>query len=36
MKLTPLEIKQQQFEKTLRGYDTADVQSFLSLVSNEV
>lgn len=36
MKLTPLEIKQQQFEKTLRGYDIADVQSFLTLVSNEV
>ncbi len=36
MKLTPLEIKQQQFEKNLRGYDVADVQSFLTLVSNEV
>lgn len=36
MKLTPLEIKQQQFEKSLRGYDTADVHSFLTLVSNEV
>lgn len=35
MKLTPLEIKQQTFEKGLRGYDTADVQSFLTLVSNE-
>lgn len=36
MKLTPLEIKQQQFEKSLRGYDIPDVQSFLTLVSNEV
>jgi len=36
MKLTPLEIKQQQFEKSLRGFDTSDVQSFLTLVSNEV
>ncbi|SMO59232.1 DivIVA domain-containing protein [Gracilimonas mengyeensis] len=35
MKLTPLEIKQQKFEKALRGYDTADVEAFLSLVSNE-
>jgi cell division initiation protein len=35
MKLTPLEIKQQTFEKSLRGYDTADVQAFLTLVSNE-
>ena len=35
MKITPLEIKQQQFEKSLRGYDVADVQAFLTLVSNE-
>ena len=35
MKLTPIEIKQQQFEKSLRGYDVADVQAFLTLVSNE-
>ncbi len=35
MKLTPLEIKQQTFEKGLRGYDTTDVQAFLTLVSNE-
>lgn len=35
MKLTPLEIKQQQFEKSLRGYDVAEVQGFLNLVSNE-
>ena len=35
MKLTPLEIKQQTFEKGLRGYDTADVQAFLTMVSNE-
>ncbi|HCD53646.1 MAG TPA: hypothetical protein DEQ34_14455 [Balneolaceae bacterium] len=35
MKITPLEIKQQQFEKSLRGYDVADVQAFLTLVSTE-
>lgn len=35
MKITPLEIKQQQFEKTLRGFDAAEVQQFLALVSNE-
>lgn len=35
MKLTPIEIKQQQFEKSLRGYDVSDVQAFLTLVSNE-
>lgn len=35
MKLTALEIKQQKFEKSLRGYDTAEVHAFLDLVSNE-
>lgn len=35
MKLTPLEIKQQTFDKSLRGYDPAEVQAFLNLVSNE-
>lgn len=35
MKLTPLEIKQQTFEKSLRGYDVSEVQAFLSLLSNE-
>ncbi|MDR9417541.1 DivIVA domain-containing protein [Gracilimonas sp.] len=35
MKLTPLEIKQQSFEKSLRGYDTGDVDAFLTLVANE-
>lgn len=35
MKLTALEIKQQQFERSLRGYDTAEVQAFLNLVSSE-
>ena len=35
MKLTALEIKQQQFDKSLRGYDTAEVNAFLNLVSNE-
>ncbi len=35
MKLTALEIKQQKFERSLRGYDPAEVQAFLSVVSNE-
>lgn len=35
MKLTALEIKQQQFEKSLRGYDTAEVQSYLNLIASE-
>ncbi len=35
MKLTALEIKQQKFEKSLRGYDKDEVQAFLNLMSNE-
>jgi cell division initiation protein len=35
MKLSALEIKQQNFAKSLRGYDAAEVQSFLNVVSNE-
>lgn len=34
-KLTALEIKQQQFEKSLRGYDVSEVQAYLSLIANE-
>ncbi|TVQ03981.1 MAG: DivIVA domain-containing protein [Balneolaceae bacterium] len=35
MKLTALEIKQQQFEKSLRGYDPGEVNSFLNLLASE-
>lgn len=35
MKLTALEIKQQEFDKSLRGYDKDEVKAFLNLVSNE-
>lgn len=35
MKLTALEIKQQKFEKAFRGFDPAEVQSFLNVLSNE-
>lgn len=35
MKLTALEIKQQTFEKSIRGYDKAEVEAFLNLMSNE-
>lgn len=35
MKLTALEIKQQNFDKSLRGYDKAEVEAFLNLMSNE-
>ncbi len=36
MKLTPLEIKQHRFDKSLRGYDVNEVHSFLELVATEV
>ncbi len=36
MKITPLEIKNQQFKKSMRGYDHIEVESFLEMVSNEV
>lgn len=35
MNLTALEIKQQTFEKSLRGYDMTEVKSFLNVVSSE-
>ena len=35
MKLTPLEIKKQEFKKVLRGYDPLEVDAFLDLLSNE-
>ena len=35
MKLTALEIKQQNFEKSLRGYDIGEVTAFLNVVANE-
>lgn len=35
MKLSALEIKQQSFAKSMRGYDVAEVQSFLNVISNE-
>lgn len=35
MKLSALEIKQQEFEKTFRGYDTNEVHAFLNIVATE-
>lgn len=35
MNLTALEIKQQQFEKSLRGYDVSEVKAYLNLVASE-
>jgi len=35
MKLTPLDIQQQQFKKRLRGFDRKEVEIFLELVRTE-
>ncbi len=35
MKLTPLDLRKQQFGKTFRGYDTDEVRSFLDLVARQ-
>jgi cell division initiation protein len=35
LKLSPLEIKQQEFKKVMRGYDPVEVDTFLDLVGNE-
>ncbi len=36
MKITPLEIKRQQFKKVMRGYDSVEVETFLDMVSNDL
>jgi len=33
--ITPLDIKKQTFERTLRGYNTEEVEDFLSMISVE-
>ncbi len=35
MKLTPLDIKKQEFKKVLRGFDTVEVDAFLDTLSAE-
>jgi len=35
MKLTPLDIKKQRFALKMRGFDPAEVESFLEMVANE-
>jgi cell division initiation protein len=35
MKITPLDILQKSFSRTLRGYDRAEVEAFLQLVATE-
>lgn len=36
MRITALEIKKQEFKKSLRGYDVNEVEAFLDTVANEV
>lgn len=35
MKLTPLDIKKQEFKKTMRGYDPIEVEAFLEMIAEE-
>lgn len=35
MKLTPLDIKKQEFKRTLRGYDPVEVDTFMDMVAAE-
>jgi cell division initiation protein len=35
MKLTPLDIRKQEFKKVLRGYDTVEVDTFMDMMANE-
>jgi cell division initiation protein len=35
MRITPIEIRQKEFEKKLRGYDKDDVNAFLKTLSSE-
>jgi len=35
LKITPLEIKQQEFKRVMRGYDTVEVDTFLDMVGAE-
>lgn len=35
MKLTPIEIKNQEFKKGMRGYDTVEVETFIELIADK-
>lgn len=35
MKLTPLDIKKQEFKKVMRGYDTVEVDTFMEMMAGE-
>jgi len=36
MKLTPLDVKKQEFKKVIRGFDPVEVETFLGMVANEM
>jgi cell division initiation protein len=36
MKLTPLDIRKQEFKRTMRGFDSEEVEAFLSMVADEL
>jgi cell division initiation protein len=36
MKLTPLDVKKQEFKKVMRGFDPVEVETFLGMVANEL
>jgi cell division initiation protein len=36
MKLTPLDIKKQEFKKVMRGYDPVEVDTFMDMLANEL
>jgi cell division initiation protein len=36
MKISPMEIRQQEFTKKMRGYDTDEVQNFLESLAEEI
>lgn len=35
MRLTPLDIRKQEFKKSMRGYDTVEVDTFMDMMANE-
>lgn len=36
MKITPIDLRKQEFRKTLQGYDRHEVNAFLEMVANEL
>ena len=36
MKLTPLDIRKQEFKRTMRGFDAEEVEAFLSMIADEL